>query len=164
MSQHAISLIAKTPVEIALELTLGFQRTNFRDAMAQYRDALIANHAKTDMEDQKPVLAVATPNGQSWLLIDSRPDEPHIAFAYADLGYAELGYVSLDELAEVFEDREIPVLINDQLNCTVSQYRDQLYRNRSMQHKDDSLLLALIDCEAAASNGTTKDVSHLTDV
>ncbi len=59
----------------------------------------------TDDEfDFVPVVKLFTPDaGATWLLTETDPDDPDLAFGLCDLGlgYPELGYVRLSEIASI---------------------------------------------------------------
>lgn len=68
------------------------------------RKQLLANGAKTDKKDIRPVIKIFNPyGGATWLISEMDPEEPDRLFGLCDLGMGEpeLGYVSFNELNTV---------------------------------------------------------------
>jgi Protein of unknown function (DUF2958) len=83
---------------------------NQLDANGRVNQARIS--AGEDTIDYPPVVKLFTPDaGATWLLSETDPDEPDIAFGLCDLGfgYPELGSVSVTELRAVRGKLGLPV-------------------------------------------------------
>ena len=68
--------------------------------------------AGEDTIDHEPVVKLFTPDaGATWLLTETDPDDPDVAFGLCDLGlgYPELGSVRLSEIRAVRGQLGLPV-------------------------------------------------------
>lgn len=68
--------------------------------------------AGEDTVDHHPVVKLFTPDGAAtWLLTETEPEDPDIAFGLCDLGFGtpELGSVRLSELASVRGRLGLPI-------------------------------------------------------